>query len=95
MQAENIRLMEELKEMAEQNKLKKSMIERQKLEINTLREENQQLNVKNGKFANDFKVISMTVQQIEVMQQQIFNLKKENESLRQELNAKMYKVCMK
>lgn len=95
MQAENIRLMEELKEMAEQNKLKKSMIERQKLEINTLREENQQLNVKNGKFANDFKVISMTVQQIEVMQQQIFNLKKENESLRQELNAKMYKACMK
>ena len=95
MQAENIRLMEELKEMAEQNKLKKSMIERQKLEINSFREENQQLNVKNGKFANDFKVISMTVQQIEVMQQQIFNLKKENESLRQELNAKMCKVCMK
>ena len=76
MQAENIRLMEELKEMAEQNKLKKSMTKRQKLEINTLREENQQLNVKNGKFTNGFEVISMTVQQIEVMKQQIFNLKK-------------------
>jgi hypothetical protein len=92
MQAENMRLMEELKDVREQNELKKSVIDRQKSEITILREDNQQLNVKNGKFANDFKVISVTVQQIEVMQQEILNLKKENDSHRQELKAKMYKL---
>ncbi len=51
-----MRLMEELKELAEQDGLKKSVIERQKLEINVLREENQQLTLKNGKFGEEFMV---------------------------------------